>query len=140
MKFQCARAARVDVELAAVDQVLGRDPAVVLAHELLDLRRLVVPQLLAHARADVLDERRLDLLGLQRHRFPPAMTLLLGARYGQGWWSGLPLGMPQPLPRCHSVAHEPLELRQVGEATVGLARPERVAVHADLEDAAGARP
>jgi hypothetical protein len=57
----------VDVERAALEQIVRRHPAVVLAHELLDLRRLLGVEPLVQARADGVDQRRLDLLHLDRH-------------------------------------------------------------------------
>jgi hypothetical protein len=57
----------VDVERAALEQIVRRHPAVVLAHELLDLVRLLLAEPLMQARADGVDQRRLDLLHLDRH-------------------------------------------------------------------------
>jgi hypothetical protein len=64
----------VEVERVPIGQVLGRDPAVELAGELLDLVRLVVLQAIAEPRAHGVDERGVvPLARLQRHD-PPSLA------------------------------------------------------------------
>jgi hypothetical protein len=55
----------VEVELSALGQVVRRDPAVVLADELLRLGCLVLVQVLAEPLADVPYQRLVDVLELQ---------------------------------------------------------------------------
>ena len=65
----------VEVERVELGEVLGRHPAVVLADELLGLRRLVLAESLADAGADGLDQRAVDLLQ-PRHRPTGAASMV----------------------------------------------------------------
>jgi hypothetical protein len=55
----------VEVELGALAEVVRRDPAVVLADELLRLGRLVLVEMLPEPLADVPYQRLVDVLELQ---------------------------------------------------------------------------
>jgi hypothetical protein len=64
----------VDVDWRAVGQVLQGDPGVVLAHEFLDLRCLILGQLLPNAINDLVEK-----LILNQHRYaPPVRFPFLG--------------------------------------------------------------
>ncbi len=66
----------VEVERVQLDEVLERHAPVVLADELLGLRRLVLPQPLPDARADRLDQRAVDLLDPRRGHGPSLLSQL----------------------------------------------------------------
>jgi hypothetical protein len=72
----------VQVELGALSEIVGGDPAVVLAYELLRLGRLLLVEVLPEPLADVPYQRLVDVLELQSVLLVPSgeSTLRRGAR------------------------------------------------------------
>src|SRR5438067_13687896 len=70
----------IQIERTAISEVLGGHPVVVLAHERLAARRLLPGQALAHARADVVDQLRLELCRLDRYLCTASSSLSTNCR------------------------------------------------------------
>ena len=85
----------VEIERTPTDQVLPRDPVVVLAHEDLARRRLLIGEAFPDAGADGVDQLRFEIRRLQHQLTPP---LILEGWSAEPISSGPALGEPTPNP------------------------------------------